>query len=61
MDNKFNIGDRVILDYGGGYGVISEVTDWKYSPKTGYEYEIENRPSRYWKEERIGLIEKKED
>mgnify|MGYP000028728055 FL=1 len=53
MDNKYNIGDKVLLEYGGGYGVYSEITDWRYSPKTGYSYEIKDRPDRYWKEERI--------
>jgi len=53
MDNKYSIGDKVLLEYGGGYGVYSEIIDWRYSPKTGYSYEIEDRPGRYWKEERI--------
>jgi len=41
VKNKFKIGEEVLLDYGGGYGVYSEIIDWKYSPKTGYEY-------RFW-------------
>jgi len=53
MDNKYNIGDKVLLEYGGGYGVYSEIIDWRYSPKTGYSYEIKDRPDRYWKEKRI--------
>ena len=61
MDNKFNLGDKVILDYREeACNLISAVTDWHYSPKTGYSYELEAKPNIYIDEKRLLLWEKGE-
>ena len=57
MDNKFNLGDKVILDYREeACNLISAVTNWYYSPKTGYRYELEDKPNIYIDEKRLLLL-----
>ncbi|MFW6377571.1 MAG: hypothetical protein ACOCZ5_02890 [bacterium] len=55
---KFNMNDNVILDYGGGYGVISKITAMKIDCNGNESYEIEDRPGNYWSVDRITLNER---
>ena len=55
IETKFDLGDEVLVDYGGGYGLISEVIDLRYSPNDGLSYAVAERPSRYFSEDRISI------